>query len=76
MIIDTIAANSKVGSPKWNGVMRANQPASPTPDQSTMPGTKRAAIVPTTRPSSTETRWSAGGPNRSMRTITMRVPTA
>ena len=42
--IDTIEATWKVGSPKWNGVISANQSASPTPDQSTIPGTNSAAI--------------------------------
>ena len=29
MVMDRIAANSKVGNPKWNGVDTANQGASP-----------------------------------------------
>ena len=76
MIIETIAATFQVGRPKWNGVMRANHPASPTPSQCTIPGMSRATSVPTTRPSSTDTRCSAGGAKRSISTMKSRVPAA
>src|SRR4051812_49473095 len=35
--IDTIAENSKVGAPKWNGVLIPTQSASPTPSKSVNP---------------------------------------
>ena len=76
MSIDTIEATWKVGRPKWNGVTSANHAASPTSDQSTMPGTNSAATVPRTSPSSIDTRCRAGGAKRSMRTISASVPNA
>ena len=73
--IDTTAASGNVGSPKWNGVTTANQPASPTPDQSTLP-MGSATRVPSASPSSTERRARAGWANRSTSTTNSSVPAA
>lgn len=76
MSIDTIGTISKVGRPKWNGVTSPNHAASPTPDESVIPGTNAATAVPITRPSSTETRARPRGAKRSMRMMSSRVPPA
>ena len=63
MVIDRIAANSKVGKPKWNGVDTANQAASPIRLKSTMPS-GQAISVPAASPTRMAIRLKKPGRNR------------
>ena len=50
--MERMAANPKLGSPKWNGVVTPKNAASPTPSKSVIPRTV-ATTVPIIRPRST-----------------------
>ena len=63
MTIETIAAISNCGGPKWNGVDTANHWACPIRLKSTLPN-GHATSVPSTRPARIATRLKKPGRNR------------
>ena len=63
MTIETIAAISNCGGPKWNGVDTANHWACPIRLKSTLPN-GHATSVPSTRPARIATRLRKPGRNR------------
>lgn len=73
--IDTIAENSKVGAPKWNGVLIPTQSASPTPPKSVNPK-GIATARPTAMPISTAIRRRKAGANRCTPSTTTSTNTA
>src|SRR5215831_8636713 len=73
--IDTIAATSKIGNPKWNGVLMPRILASDTPEKSVNPN-GIATTVPSTIPTSTAIRLSTGGANRCTTTTLSNTPPA
>lgn len=73
--MDTTAAASKVGAPKWNGVLMPTQSASPTPSKS-VKSSGTAATIPATIPISTAIRLKKGGANRCTARTTTSTPPA
>jgi hypothetical protein len=63
MVMETIAAISKVGVPKWNGVETASQSASPTRLKSVSPNAQ-ATSVPSARLAKIATRLKKPGKKR------------
>ncbi len=73
--IEMTALTSKVGTPKWNGVLTPNQASSPTWLKSVRPN-GMAMMVPMISPDRMDSRARAGGAKRSITKISTRVPAA